>query len=1254
MRKWRRKSLIFLIIALFFMVFVALFIYTSLGIRTVGYVLKKSVPELKIDNIEGTLYNFKMSGFDLTLDGVQVKLDNTRFSLSGLCLLRGALCVSEFEAHNIEVNVDTDALPKSEEEKPKREKPFVLKTPIPIELENTFLETINVRVNDMRFGLDTFRGSATWIHDGILIAPTRADGVRAIFSDKKKQDKTQPESEIPLQKRLTHLLSEPLIRHLPNVHIPIKIGITDLTGTNWLLHLGGDHRFNNVRIRGTIDDSKISVGQVETDIQSPYQNAHAKLQGDITLANRWPINAILTAQTISPGSETTQIIHHASGNLLGTLTTQTDVKGKNNLNLKGSVNFVEKYLPMEVLLTGSHLQWPIAGEGQYQLNNFELSMSGGIRKLSVSGQGNFQGVNLPDTQIKLKGESHDNGFNINPLELDFGGSGNMVMEGQMDWRDAIEWRVEATINRVKLAKQVLDTPLDLQGYVAVLGSIKGSQWYNQINDIKITGHLRKMPFAVSGKLGIQSGIKMDADHFKLNWGKNKITLNGNMNKQEPLNAQFDLPDLALFYSEMIGKAKGTLSISGSSSQPNLITDIKLRNFAFNQLGAEQLHIKGDTHYTDQVDGHIHVNGVSLFYDGTFEFEKVSLDLKGNENDHTLLVQMNGNPLGTRLNITGHLSKDRNDWQGQLTESNLDIAKKQWILNHPTKLSYNRALPKLFVQAHCWQNPDSKLCLIQDLVITDEGNLNVELQNLDMTVLDLFLGDETQVLGALSGKGQIQWKKDDTFPIVNASLYSDQAYIHQLIGAKKLTIPFDIFKLNLQLNKQYAKLDWRLSLKEYGDISGNVQMIDPKGAKELDGNISLKNLSLSIFTPVLQGDDYAKGLVNANLQFGGNVQKPQINGRLAISQTDIKASQLPADVQAVSLTLDFIGQSSRLAGEIRTQEGIIRLAGNANWQSLNKWEARLSAKGQGITLSRAPIQTMTIIPDIHIAANQSELTLGGIVQIPKARIKVESLSDNVINVSPDEVMLNNNLEEVKSKRLSMRINSNLFIVIGDDVEIDAFGLNANIKGKLLVKQNKQGLGLNGQILIPQGRFHAYGQDLVVKRGELIFSGPVDMPHLNIEAIRNPDSVENNVTAGIRVTGTADNPDVKLFSEPSMSDQETLSYILRGQGLENSDQNENDMMTAILIGLGTAQGGKYIGNVGELFGIKDLSLDTQGVGDNSQVVVSGYILPNLQLKYGVGIFDSLATFTLRYRLMPKLYLDVVSSLAQSVDLLYQFEI
>ncbi len=83
--------------------------------------------------------------------------------------------------------------------------------------------------------------------------------------------------------------------------------------------------------------------------------------------------------------------------------------------------------------------------------------------------------------------------------------------------------------------------------------------------------------------------------------------------------------------------------------------------------------------------------------------------------------------------------------------------------------------------------------------------------------------------------------------------------------------------------------------------------------------------------------------------------------------------------------------------------------------------------------------------------------------------------------------------------------------------------------LNLRQQDNQLGLYGQIKLLNGRFASYGQDLLVRKGEIIFSGLPSQPTLNIEAIRNPTAMENsNITAGIRVSGLAESPTIQVFS------------------------------------------------------------------------------------------------------------------------------
>ena len=276
-----------------------------------------------------------------------------------------------------------------------------------------------------------------------------------------------------------------------------------------------------------------------------------------------------------------------------------------------------------------------------------------------------------------------------------------------------------------------------------------------------------------------------------------------------------------------------------------------------------------------------------------------------------------------------------------------------------------------------------------------------------------------------------------------------------------------------------------------------------------------------------------------------------------------------------------------------------------------------------------------------------------IALPWARVQVSELPPSTVEVSDDVVRVDRPRLIKKDRSQAIPIESNLFIDIGDDVRVEAMGLKARVTGKLHVIQDKGNLGLTGQISVPSGNFKAYGQDLIVRRGEFHFIGSTTNPMIDLEAIRNPERTADDVIAGVRITGTADYPQVSVFSDPVKSETEALSYLIRGEGLDPSGDSDNTMITSALINLGLSQGSQVFDSLGDAIGISGLGLDTEGVGDNSQLVVSGYVLPGLKVKYGVGIFDSLATLTLRYRVIPKLYIEAVSGVDQALDVLYSFE-
>ena len=1247
-RKWKKRSFAILSAFIVLVIFIIVIIYTSLGVKITTLVLHKFLPELKLEQVEGTFHNLHVKGLSLDLPGVNVQIDDASLTLSGLCLLQTKICIKHFNANGVNVSVNTDQLKKTPDQ-PESEERFIIKMPLPIELQQTSLTNVKVQVDDMQFGMSDFNGKATWVNEKLYVYPATAMGLHAIFADQPQTViSKKPEQNIPLNQMINHLFNQPLINSLPQVNIPLDIDVLSLTGDNWLLHIGGqDYRFDQVTIQTNTINNHIVVKQVDTEVKTPYANGHALISGEITLGNDWPVFALVKAKTAE-----NQFDGHFSGKLLGELKTTTTIIGLNQLTIDGHINFIEKYLPAMVNINGKHIQWPIEGPVQYQLNNFDLSLNGTVEKYQLVTKGAIAGQALPDTSFDIlaNGTNDEAIFDHAMIKLP---QGKVDLVGKINWQKALQWETQIKLDKVDLSNELPTYPIKLTGDFNSTGMLEGETWQLKLAELKLNGNIKGANFTTNGGLFINSQNNVTANNLVVNWGKNRFDLTGSTQKGD-LIAKLNFANPSLLIDGLNGQIDGDIKINGTPSEPIFLTDLNINTLTLPNLSVNRATLSGKVQYKQQLSGQIKLTGQGIELPNQ-TINKANIELSGNESHHNLVININGTPASFVTSLTGQIDKQRTKWTGNIAHASLNLGNKnQWQLTKPLALSYDITQQIPTINAHCWRNDNSSICLDKTLSFTANTESSITLNDIDLAKLPIPNDGETKIAGYINGKIAILFNSNSKIPAINAKITSKKVYVQQMITTQSLPIPFDLFNINAEFNEQQAKMDWNFSLDQLGKIKGDLVITDPMQQKNLNGQLIIDNLALAIINPLLDKKEYAKGAINGAVNFSGTLAQPELNGNIDLKHSEIKSSLLPADIKSARININFNGKSSTLKGVLTTQAGNININGNASWNTIDKWQAALTVNGAAMEVTMPPMIVMKVIPDVNITANQDELTLTGKVNIPKGKITVESLPPSSIDVSSDEVMLDENNREIKPQNFGMKINSRLEINIGDKVTVDAFGLKASLKGNLILLQSNKGLDVHGEILIPKGRFQAYGQDLIVRKGVLTFSGPTDQVMLDVEAIRNPDSMENNtITAGIRVTGLSTDPKVEVFSDPAMSQQEALSYLIRGQGLDSSDQSDNDMMTALLVGLGTAKTGKYIGDIGNIFGIKNLSLDTQGAGDSSKVVVSGYILPHLQLKYGVGIFDSLATFTLRYRLMPNLFLEATSGLAQAVDLIYQFE-
>lgn len=1257
MSLWKKISLGVLIFILLLSGTVAFLVGTTSGLHLIFKAANRWVPGLEIGQVTGGWRDLSLKNIRYDQPGVAVNAGEVHLAVGLNCLWNSSLCVNDLSLKNINVAIDSKKMPPSAPVEEEENGPLNLSTPYPITLSRVALNNINIKIDDTTVSVLDFTSGLNWQEKTLTLKPTSLQGllialpkVAEVAQEEVVEPKIQnPQpDEKPLGETLKDLFSKPVLPEMTDVHLPLNLNIEEFRGEQLRVTGDTDLTVHNLLLKVSSIDGNMKLDTLDID----SNQGSVKASGTAQLTDTWPVDITLNSTLNIDPLKGEKVKLKVGGALRDQLEVGVNLSGPVDMDLRAQTRLAEAGLPLNLEVVSKQIYWPFTGDKQFQADDIKLKLTGKMTDYTLSMRTAVKGQNIPPATITLDAKGNEQQINLDKLSV-AALEGKTELKALVDWQQAISWRGELTLDGINTAKAIPDWPSKLNGLVKTRGSLYGGSWQMEVPELKLTGNVKQNKVNVNGSLKGNSYLQWTIPGLHLELGRNSADVKGELGvKDLNLDATIDAPSLDNALPGLGGTAKGLVKVRGTVEAPQLLADITARGLRWQELSVAQVRVEGDVKSAEQIAGNLNVR-VERIVQPDVNIGLVTLNAKGSEKQHELQLRIQGEPVSGQLDLAGSFDRKEQRWKGTLSNTRFQTPVGPWSLNRPVALDYRNQEQKISIGPHCWNNPNAELCVPQAIDAGAEGRAVVNLNRFDLAMLKPFMPDATQASGVFTGKADVSWDTTkEGLPQGQVTLNGRNVKVTQSVNDASLPVAFDTLNLTADLHNNRAELGWLIRLTNNGQFDGQVQVTDPQGRRNLGGNVNIRNFNLAMVNPIFSRGEKAAGVINANLRLGGDVQSPQLLGQLQLSGLDIDGNFMPFDMQPSQLAVNFTGTRSTLAGVVRTQQGEINLSGDADWSQIDNWRARVAAKGSRVRITVPPMVRLDVSPDVVFEATPSLFTLDGNVDVPWARIVVHDLPESAVGVSSDMVMLNNNLQPEKPQTASIPINSNLNIHVGNNVRIDAFGLKARLTGDLKVVQDKQGLGLNGQINIPSGRFHAYGQDLIVRKGELLFSGPPDQPLLNIEAIRNPDATEDDVIAGVRVTGTADEPKAEIFSDPAMSQQMALSYLLRGQGLD-SEQSDSAAMTSMLIGLGVAQSGQVVGKIGETFGVSNLALDTQGVGDSSQVVVSGYVLPGLQVKYGVGIFDSLATLTLRYRLMPKLYLEAVSGVDQALDLLYQFE-
>ncbi|NRF68068.1 translocation/assembly module TamB domain-containing protein [Aquincola sp. S2] len=224
---------------------------------------------------------------------------------------------------------------------------------------------------------------------------------------------------------------------------------------------------------------------------------------------------------------------------------------------------------------------------------------------------------------------------------------------------------------------------------------------------------------------------------------------------------------------------------------------------------------------------------------------------------------------------------------------------------------------------------------------------------------------------------------------------------------------------------------------------------------------------------------------------------------------------------------------------------------------------------------------------------------------------------------------------------------LAIELGERLQLRGRGLDTGLRGSLRISAPGGRLALNGSVRTVGGTYAAYGQKLEIARGELFFSGAVDNPRLDVLAIRpNLD-----VVVGVSVIGTAQNPRIRLTSEPEMPEYDKLSWLVLGRGPDGLGRTDTALLQRAAVALLAGEGNSPTDDLINRLGLTDFSV-RQTEGDVRETIVS--LGKQLSRRWYVGYERSVNTtagsWQLIYRIAQRFTLRAQSGAESSLDLIW----
>ncbi|WP_028223681.1 translocation/assembly module TamB domain-containing protein, partial [Paraburkholderia oxyphila] len=739
-----------------------------------------------------------------------------------------------------------------------------------------------------------------------------------------------------------------------------------------------------------------------------------------------------------------------------------------------------------------------------------------------------------------------------------------------------------------------------------------------------------------------AGSRILPSRANLSVAGNTVDLQGSFGASgDRLRFRVDAPQLDRLGFGVAGQLAASGDLTGTFAHPDVALDYKAENVVFgeNRVG----HAEGRAEARDGANGALafsaDASGVAV---AGVDITTLSARLSGTRAKHTLTAsakgKVQGQPIDFAVAANGKLSDtpEGTRWDGTVTQlENRGVPGVQ--LEAPVTVSAGPGKVALGATriAALGASLDLKSFDLDHGRIRSAGALtNVSVARImqlrqqftgvpSTLKTDLiFDGDWDFSIGqSASGYVQVKRRSGDITTEIGRGLASlgigDLNARAAFSGGNRLTLTAHaqasrVGTLDIDTNTTLVPRDGMLTVAEEAPLGGTIKANVP----------SLKT------TGGLLGPTYLlDGHLALQLALGGTLAKPNLTGSLigdGISATVVdQGVELKDGTIRIALSKNLVDfQQVEFHG---ATSGTLRATGRVR---LDNDEPDLTASiiADKLELFASPDRKLSLSGSASIAngGHLGGMQIDGKFTVDRARFDLPesaapALGDDVVIVRPDGTTTGGTpppIEETASKKPAPRFapRANVAIDLGRDFRFHGQGADLGLAGTITVNSAPDvPLRAVGNVRVTEGStYTAFGTKLAIENGFFTFNGPVGNPGINILAMRRNQQVE----AGVQVTGTVQAPVAKLVSEPNVPDNDKLSWLLFGHGTDqgNNVGQQNAMTTALAL-LGSSQGKR----IAQSIGLDEISIGRSEVGltDPEVVLLSKAINEWLVLGYEQGL-------------------------------------